>query len=893
MSPPKPQISLAIRTVATSPHARIFEANALVSSGQTREAIELYTKVLYHDAPGHAIAFLNRSLAYVAFDKPHLAVADAYRAAMAINEMRNQDRRRARSRLLETNLYLWSEKDLVQNGGEWTKADKRFLPDRPSHWSKCELGSLRMDEPHCPLKNENLPVYLQGGLLDLCDRLEVRAIFRLCGALIECGDGAVQDALGLLSDALTSYSLPSAEATMLKNLGDALTALITKEIESFQDFRRKRDDEHTILLPIQGSMVAKTAYPSILQTRVTLTPAVQYFADTYEPGLTSPSSREELSELIADASESCSAYALHQSFRGQLPNIELRAKREHRPGEVLAWERDPWRVTTSSPQKLLNRKMKNKAGSMRLYCDVCASALLVPEGLVTYLLDQQPHPTSPSQPTPDESTAAGGDERNGKQQGPSSPSEHPLVGNDDVVKDTERKRFNDWCQSTGISICHKNHLVVYCSKACRRHRRLFDPGLHESTIEQDLRDEKFPSESDPLVEVDGEHPHSLYSHAKAQMIWDLIFLRIYAAALNSGLHPLEMIKFIRARLSPFDTPLFSVDSSGKARRDPRITQREWNFHNDVVRPIWCVNRFHAAHNQDHFEHLEESDGWVIDTLMIKIRRCTLMARGAMSATVYDPKHKKRRRCYRGLEPWVSEGKNAVYDTMEQYNEVWVGLLDTLTNFIPAVEESKGEKPNCWIKYDEGLWVIAGQPGDKEEASTDTVAVKMGDRLLRPRFPFLGGSPYEFAQMAQNKSETPTSATDHHRSSEPSGEDSDGDENPKDPDLGSEDMDTASSSSSSDNDIDAEGDTDADYDDKIAALQARVERLKQRINRSRPGTEGANTPGGSRSFSGGGFASQGRRPPFRNGEEALEWYERATWQAKARKKRRDVRMGMLG
>ena len=66
----------------------LVRANELLSTLEYREALELYTKVLYEVSPGHVCALLNRSLAYLALSYPELAAVDAYRAVIAANDMR-------------------------------------------------------------------------------------------------------------------------------------------------------------------------------------------------------------------------------------------------------------------------------------------------------------------------------------------------------------------------------------------------------------------------------------------------------------------------------------------------------------------------------------------------------------------------------------------------------------------------------------------------------------------------------------------------------------------------------------------------------------------------------------------------------------------------------------
>lgn len=66
----------------------MFRANLALLQGNAGEAIQKYTEVLYKLSPGHVCALLNRSMAYVEWEYYELAVVDAYRACVAVNELR-------------------------------------------------------------------------------------------------------------------------------------------------------------------------------------------------------------------------------------------------------------------------------------------------------------------------------------------------------------------------------------------------------------------------------------------------------------------------------------------------------------------------------------------------------------------------------------------------------------------------------------------------------------------------------------------------------------------------------------------------------------------------------------------------------------------------------------
>lgn len=713
---PKRRVRLHLNRKGSAPDEVIFRANSLLSSGDSRKAIELYTQILYDKAPGHIIAFLNRSMAYVHERRPELAAVDAYRAFMSINILKTSNRLKGRPRSLETLRYLRLESLMVELGRDWTQGDKRYIPCPAAFWPKRPLASLIMD-----MDDENCPVWHEVGIENVCPRLEVRAIFRLCGALFDCRGGAAQEALGLIDDIGYSSKLYEPENRCFKFLGDGIVSMVTQTIDIYRQIGKETDDEYVVLMPIDGVATPRITPGTALKTRVTVGPALQYWTDTYEPDFAKPDTHRELSELVAASSNSCIPVAVDQSSVGLSPRIELRASRDHLPGDPIVYERGSWNVTTCSPEKVLDAWHKNKAGCLRLYCDTCATALLMSEDLVAYAMA-------------DAHSEDGSSERTMR--------EWKSTVKDMEISDEQRERRVKWSLQTHITLCSPDHEAWYCCTTCRRNRRVFDPGVHESKIESELRNVKAHTSSLPLDNdnVSAGHPRGLYNHSKTQTLYDLLFLRIYASALNQQRHPLELVKFLRGGLSPAST--YSPDQpSGK-----KPGQVPFSFQNNIVRPIWIINQYHRSLKQDPFRYLEQSDGWVINTLLAKIQHSVEIATGAMSAIIFDIDKEEKTYCYRGLEAWVSDKNEAVYDSEEELNEVWIARLDPLVSMIRVADEAKSEKPNCWVKYEEGIRIIAGQPDDPLDEKT--VAVKQGEVMLRTKPKFLGGSPYHVVPYSQ-------------------------------------------------------------------------------------------------------------------------------------------------
>ncbi|KAI4142270.1 MAG: hypothetical protein LQ341_003259 [Variospora aurantia] len=694
----------------------LFQANEFLSLGNSRQAIDLYTIVLYEKAPGHIIAFLNRAMAYLQDQRPELAATDAYRAAMVIDATTKSPRQEYFSRELETKRYLRIEALHVELGREWTHRDRRYIPASAGTWATMPLASLVMD-----MDEDDCPVWDDLGFGDILPRLEVRAIFRLCGALFACKGGAIQEAAGLIEDFWHTRNIFGPEKKCFKYLGDSITNTITNFIDFARMNGQATDDEHVLLLPVNRIMTPKTKPESILKTRVTMVPALQYWDDPYEPNFANRYTHSDLSDMVADASDSCVPIAFDQSSVGLQARIGLHASRDQLPGDHILYDCRSWNVTTDSPDKFLETWYKRQEDCFRLYCDACATVLLLPDALLTYITA--------------DAIVAHLPKMEAKRRLTNTISKNSL-------DDEEREKRVAWALRTHVTWCARDHAVIYCSSTCRKRSRVFDAGVHELKLESTIRSDKIPTTALPMENLSPSHPRSLYAHSKAQTLYDLLFLRIYASALNQDKHPLELVKFLRGGLSrPW---------AGTQNQVSRTTHfMPWSFSNNIARPIWIVNQFHESLNQNPLRYLRQSDGWVINTLLAKIQRSTNITTGAMSAFTYRINDEEKS-CYsRGLDQWVGNQNEAVYESDEAFKEVWVARLDPLVSLIRVADEARGEKPNCWLKYEDGVRVIAGQPDDPSDKQG--VAISMGESLLRAKPQFLGGNPNDVVTYSQRES----------------------------------------------------------------------------------------------------------------------------------------------
>ncbi|KAL8928166.1 MAG: hypothetical protein Q9208_001876 [Pyrenodesmia sp. 3 TL-2023] len=712
-SPPKRRVRLRLNQ-KNPPDELIFQANSLLCSGNSRQAIELYTQVLYDAAPGHIVAFLNRCLAYAHERRHELAAADAYRAFTSINALKATRNPGARPRALETRRYLRLEMLMHELGRDWTQGKQRYIPCLATSWPSRALASIVMNT-----EDEDCPVWHEVDIEHILPKLELRAIFRLAGALFNMRGGAAQEAAGLLDDMASSCRMFEPEKACFKDLGDGIALTVSAFKDNFGRTAKATEDEHVMFLPVNGVDTPRTTPNAMLKTRASLAPALQYWDDKHEPDFTKPSTHQELSDLISASTDSCAPLFSDQSSIGLCPKAELLASQDHQPGDPILYERRSWGVSTCMPERVMDAWEKNRAGCLRLYCDTCATALLMPEDLVAYVL------------------AEGSKERSSAKQ-----QMHDLrkTVNHPNMSDEQQGKRVEWSLRTHISMCSPEHEAIYCCTTCRKHRRVFDFGVHDSKIESELRNDKIKTIDMPLENVSYCHPRSLYCHSKTQTLYDLLLLRIYASALNEDEHPLQLVRFVNGGLSlpSAHTP----NNSNKLKPN----QMPWSFQNNIARPIWIIHRYHESLGQDPFRYLKQSDGWVINTLLAKIQRSATISAGAMSAIILNIEKLEKTYCYRGLEPWVSDKHEAIYESEEQFNDVWVARLDPLVSMIRIADEAKGEQPNCWLKYEEGVRVIAGQPNDPPNKKE--LAIKQGEVLLRAKPKFLGGSPYEIVRHTQ-------------------------------------------------------------------------------------------------------------------------------------------------
>ncbi|KAL8744315.1 MAG: hypothetical protein Q9190_003429 [Brigantiaea leucoxantha] len=698
---------------AASSTTLLLRAATALSQANPAEAISLYTNVLYATPHGSVVALLNRSLAYVWSGRPELAVVDAYRAAIASNQMRSRNTRFSKDCEYDFQRYLNAERHAVTQEEPWTHSGRRnIISSYPWRlWTTRPLASFLMDDPDASIPDSTFQ--------NLCARLEARAIYRLCGALLECEGGALGDVISLVSDALATCHMSETETHCIYYLGrDAMNRIKELEQSDNKMGRSTADDEHLVLMTKPGKEDrAQVRFASLMKIKVAMVPRVIQEEDKIQPDYGFPPHHRTLSGFVAKFAPKTHPFVVNRSEEQMEPAIELRVSEDVSPEALLLTERNAFHVSTSIPEKIIRDWQPDGERRMIFYCDSCSTAMLLPElvvmDLLTATMNRRQKP-APADYSSDGVFRKPSISASGKNQSParSAPPPPPLA-----LPDTE------------LSFCSGDHCTIYCCKTCRRLRRPFDTGLHGTRLEEDLRRPVPAASLPPLEHVPPDHPRSLYNHPKAQTIYDLLFLRIYASAMSSNQNPLELVKHVNGGLQQASKK--NRHGADGKRRTPSNTSVErmkmpWSFTNNVVRPLQSIQRYHAARNEDHFRFLKFVDGWMINTLLAKIQHSTRITRGSPIVKTFDDEGKYLGRTRINAENW--NDAHSVYTQGQAVTHTWVGRLDPLLNMIREADSSKGEVPNVRARFREGVEVFA--QGITGVANTSEPCIRSGELLLR-------------------------------------------------------------------------------------------------------------------------------------------------------------------
>lgn len=636
---------------------------------------------------------------------PELAVIDAYRAGIAANQMR-KDEDDGLSRYQAAFKYLRAERLAVEGGEAWTSERRRFVQ---GGWAYSALSTLVIND--IPELEDPKAAKCERFLLNkrqvVCMALEIRAIYRLCGALFTCGDGVRSDALGLIDDAHKRCTgMDDWEKTYFQMLGtEILNDCMKPWDESMDDpqslaylsltEQRRRDEERR---KTKDSMLAKT----------TKLRSSRYRWDIHEPELDDADWQKLLRSCVQQTTKNCSPHFIDtpdiwdEAFQ---PYVELRADRDIYAGELVLSERTRSNVTFRIPKDVSENICPPP--SSRYYCDTCSCLMIVPRGcLITYqsttTLPPNPPPSSHHSDSPtisrssqDSATAPYGSDISDSITSPviSSPP-HPSV----LTHDTPSPHLPPTAKPDITFYAPTNPLPT-CTPACLTARR--------SPFEHMLL--------------------TTHLHCKNNQLSSLLLLRLFATALAEDTHPLQNRDLLFANCgAACQSQKLAKDA--KHRKEEKKEGKEWSFTNNVVRPIWIIENALQQAGTDQWRKLEMCDGWVLLTLMDKIESAMRISQGPGFAKVYSRGGMVEKTVYADDDEWqdlvdVGDEEERGGEGGEGDGVVWSASIHPVLNMVRVADEGRGEVPNVRFLRREGLVGVAlGEDGE--------VAVRAGEALVR-------------------------------------------------------------------------------------------------------------------------------------------------------------------
>lgn len=203
---------------------KIIHANEVLQQSPL-QALPLYTEAAEEM---HPVAFLNRSLCYLALERPDLAAMDAQKAFMLSVEAR-------RHPIVHRHLteYIDACVDMGGDDSAWATLPPRvlFLPDEAS-----QLTLLKLTLNPKPASYRELPKGALGGAPNNSfTDFQTKALFRAIFALWRCGGGALRSAMTCLGR--SEYRFPNVAKDEFKAIGNG----VMRELEQ-QRFSRTYED---------------------------------------------------------------------------------------------------------------------------------------------------------------------------------------------------------------------------------------------------------------------------------------------------------------------------------------------------------------------------------------------------------------------------------------------------------------------------------------------------------------------------------------------------------------------------------------------------------------------------------------------------------------------------
>ena len=565
----------------------LVRANIHLSANRAREALDLYTQVIYETSPGNPCALLNRSLAYVILGYPELAVTDAYRAVTFIHDL--NDYEASRETLLDDETpngilirtiatYLRAELLHVQIDAEWT-----LTQGYNWGWVGGAMAKVVLEVK----TNAKTPSGIQW------KSLEQIAMFRLCGSLWYCGGGALSDAIGTLSDLITAN-----KSTKKRN-------------------STKKQDE-VIQLSALGDMIMEdieeklgnnpAALKATMKTKTTLVNRVVYPWNFHEYGEETFVQVQELQWYVDYIAKSCTIKPTPLTYMGEY-RLGLVATKDIYPNDIVLMEKSLLQVTASREVTTLEELIDSPS----LYCDTCAAMIVTPEKLRTKINELKLDHKSFSWIYPDTETLEAD------------------------VRCCRHCNAVVYCSRECHSIARSIHGSL-CNKTIESEiRSLYLP-----------RSEKLPAD-DPTEYEDRNFVHPkkrcLYDLLFVRVL-NLVNNNVGLHPLD-----LNEVRWMNGGLRSSDVLVEEYEDRVKFKVDGEIADSEmsglsdsistsgsedlkllpWTFRNNVVGP----DRYIKQIGFDLRTNLKKLDGWVVNTLYAKIMESTQIYEGARQVKTYD------------------------------------------------------------------------------------------------------------------------------------------------------------------------------------------------------------------------------------------------------------------
>ena len=644
----------------------IVPANIFLSQGKPRQAIELYTKGLYTTCPGYACALLNRSLAHLSLGHPELAVVDAYRAAMSVYGMRG-NKIQSNKRYVNVYKYIRTERINVEKDKIWTGNNCRFLE---TNGVSSPLSSIVINDPPARIELSTVPPFIPTSRKEVCQQLEIRALYRLACALSRCGGGARTDALGLLDDGRTRYGGPESwEICEYERLGDSILNELFKDLEP----SASRPGGQEVQEQIKAEM----------RSKATMIGSYNYPFNDFEPSLHVEQWQKYIVSFVQKCTTACLAHVITLSSLPVVsyePYLELSALLDIRPGAKVLSERTVCNVTTSTPEDVMAKSTLESTA--HFYCDTCATLLIIPGSSPDNYASERPNLVGrANSPEKDDTVLDPVIFPRGQASRSSPPSGHtPETGNPNASL------------SSDLMFCSTTHMAPSCCNRCRKDHEIFDYSLCDTNIERKLR-------KGQLNDLRKTTPDD----RKIQCLQELLlFLRTLVASLTASdqtSHPLHD-----------DDITFAITTPNNYQKIDE--PQPWSFTNNVLRPLHNINQVCASLAIDPFSTLWQTDGWMINVLMSKISISMRISKGPRCAKIFN-EHANLVTEYGKHD--IRWNRYITPNEPDEENQIWIGSLSPVFNSIRIADPAKHEVPNVVVVQKTALHVYAISPSKSGEA----------------------------------------------------------------------------------------------------------------------------------------------------------------------------------